>query len=105
MEPITPSELSERLAGGEELSLLDVREMEELSIAKLDGALHIPMGDIPARIGELDPAKPVVCICHHGVRSASVAGFLEAQDFERVYNLTGGIDGWAIEVDPAIARY
>lgn len=105
--PITPAELKRRLEAGDELRLLDVREAEELAIARIDGALHMPMGDVPARSVELDPdsAVPLVCICHHGMRSAHVAAFLESRDFTGVLNLEGGIDRWAAEVDPRMARY
>ena len=106
-EPITPADLKRRLDAGEALTLLDVREAEELAIARIDGALHMPMGDVPMRSVELDPDSPtpVVCICHHGIRSAHVAAFLESRDFAGVLNLEGGIDRWAAEVDPSMARY
>ena len=65
----------------------------------------MPMRDVPARLAELDPAQPVVCICHHGARSAQVVAFLERSGFESVYNLAGGIDAWSQDVDPKVARY
>jgi len=105
MKEMTPAEFSERRGAGESFILLDVREHEELAIASVDGTTHIPMGEITARISELDPDAPIVCMCHHGMRSASVASFLEQSDFTNVTNLTGGIDRWAIEVDVALARY
>ena len=105
VEPLTPRELKERLDAGEELVLLDVREPEELAICALEGALAIPMGELSARLAELDPDRPLVCICHHGIRSANVALALEQLDFTSLYNLTGGIDRWAREVDPAMRRY
>ncbi len=89
--------------------LLDVREPWELGLAaiRIDGAstLHIPMGSMDRRFGELDPSQPVVCICHHGVRSAQVVAFLERQGFASVYNLAGGIDAWSEQVDPDVPRY
>ena len=85
--------------------LLDCREPEELALARIDGAMHIPMGDIPARLQSLDPAKEYVVFCHHGVRSASVVAFLRQQEFERVRNMTGGIDAWSREVDPTVPHY
>lgn len=85
--------------------LLDVREPWELEIAQLPGCTHIPMGQIPARFHELAPLTPIICLCHHGVRSARVALFLEHQGFESVYNLTGGIDAWSAEVDPSLPTY
>ena len=85
--------------------LLDVREHAELELARIEGAHHIPMQEIPGRIDELDPARDVVCICHGGGRSRRVAEYLAARGFERVFNLTGGIDAWSQEVDPGVPRY
>ncbi len=102
---IAPRTLKHRLERGEPLVVLDVREPEEIAIASLAGALHIPMGDIPSRIGELDPDSEIVVVCHHGLRSAQVAGYLARMDFERVLNLAGGIDAWSMEVDQLVSRY
>lgn len=89
--------------------LLDVREAWETRLARIEPAgvptLHIPMMELPARLAEIDPARFVVCICHHGVRSAQVVAFLLRQGWPRVYNLTGGIDAWSREVDAAVPRY
>jgi rhodanese-related sulfurtransferase len=88
---------------------LDVREPWEVSTATLSapgaGVVFVPMREIPSRLAELDPAQPVVCICHHGARSAQVVAFLERAGFESVYNLAGGIDAWSRDVDPSVARY
>jgi rhodanese-related sulfurtransferase len=85
--------------------LLDVREPREFEYCHIAGSLHMPMNDVPARIGELTPEREIVCICHHGMRSASVAGFLERQGFRNVVNLTGGVDAWAVQVEPDMPRY
>ena len=89
--------------------LLDVREAWEFELAaiRVDGlrTLHIPMNNIPERLGELDAAQPVVCICHHGMRSAQVVAFLERQGFDTVYNLAGGIAAWSEQVDPGVPQY
>jgi rhodanese-related sulfurtransferase len=85
--------------------LLDVREPWELGICGLPDAIPIPMGQIPARADELDPDRPVVCICHHGIRSLQVAIYLERRGFGQVWNLSGGIDAWAREVDPSCPTY
>lgn len=91
------------------LVLLDVREAWEVALAAIEvrGATtrFVPMREIPARLGELDPAQPVVCICHHGARSAQVVAFLERMGFASAYNLAGGIDAWSRDVDPGVARY
>jgi len=102
---ISPQELKMRLDQGTSVVLLDVREDEEVAIVRLPGAVHIPMGEVPGRLHELDPDKEIIVYCHHGVRSLRVAQFLAQRDFDRVVNLTGGIDAWAIEVEPGMARY
>ena len=90
--------------------LLDVREAWEFEQAALhaDGleTLNLPMSEIALRVGELDAARPTVCLCHHGVRSAQVAAFLEQRHgFTSVTNFTGGIDAWSVEVDASVPRY
>jgi len=83
--------------------LLDVREHAELRQASVDGAVHIPMGEIPDRLADLDRGKTIICMCHLGGRSAQVAAFLDAQGFS-VRNLTGGIEAWEKDVDPQVAH-
>lgn len=89
--------------------LLDVREPWEFSLAaiRIEGleTRLMPMNSVPAEFARLDPAQPVVCICHHGARSAQVVAFLERQGFEAVYNLAGGIEAWSTQVDAAVPRY
>lgn len=85
--------------------LLDVREGWEFALCQIAGSIHIPMGNIPADQARLDPDATYVVICHHGVRSYQVAGFLERQGFEKMINLDGGIAAWAEQVDPAMATY
>jgi rhodanese-related sulfurtransferase len=89
--------------------LLDVREPIEFRHAavRVPGAttLHVPMNEIPGRLAELPKTQPILCICHHGMRSAQVVAFLERAGYESVYNLAGGIDAWSQRVDPAVPRY
>jgi rhodanese-related sulfurtransferase len=89
--------------------LLDVREPWEVAIGGIALAdarsLAIPMNEIPHRLGEIDRGDPIVCICHHGMRSAQVANFLERQGFTSVFNLSGGTDAWSTQVDPRLPRY
>jgi rhodanese-related sulfurtransferase len=91
------------------LLVLDVREPWEVAVAAIalpaTTTRFVPMGQVPARVGELDPAQPVLCICHHGARSAQVVAFLERMGFASAYNLAGGIDAWSRDVDPGVARY
>jgi rhodanese-related sulfurtransferase len=102
---ILPEELSERLGRGERPVILDVREPEEIAIASFPGATHIPMGEIPSRLTELDPDQETVVVCHHGIRSAQVAMYLAQNGFEHVLNLSGGIDAWSEDADPSTPRY
>jgi rhodanese-related sulfurtransferase len=85
--------------------LLDVREPWEYQTCHLASSLLMPMASVPARQQELDPERPIVCICHHGARSMQVAAFLERAGFEQVINLTGGIHGWVLQVDPTMPTY
>lgn len=85
--------------------LLDVREPWEVAICALPGSLSIPMGEIPGRWQELNADRPIVCICHHGMRSQQVMHFLAHQGLQDLHNLAGGIDAWAREIDTAMAVY
>lgn len=85
--------------------LLDVREPWEVGIARLPGSLNIPMNEIPGRLVEIDASRPMVCICHHGVRSMHVARFLANHGVDSIFNLAGGIDAWAREVNPDCPTY
>jgi rhodanese-related sulfurtransferase len=85
--------------------LVDVREPWEQQICQIDGSALVPMRVLPQKLEDIDPARPVVCICHHGGRSAHVAMFLERQGYGEVYNLTGGVDAWARQVDRSMATY
>ena len=107
MKQISVQQLAEWLADENQPRpfLLDVRESEELEVCHLPGAKHIPMHLIPIRHSELPSDQEIVVICHHGGRSMQVASFLEHNGFDQVLNLTGGVDAWAINVDPAMRRY
>lgn len=90
---------------GRDLQLVDVRQPVEQAIASIDGALLVPLAELPARVGELDRERPVVVHCHHGPRSLRAAQWLRGQGFARVASLAGGIDVWSVEVDPGVPRY
>jgi len=104
-EDVTVTELAAARARGDELVLLDVREPFELEIARLDGAVHVPMRLLPERLGELERTRPLVILCHHGNRSRVALEYLRGQGFTNLHNLKGGIDAWSLEVDPAVPRY
>jgi sulfur-carrier protein adenylyltransferase/sulfurtransferase len=100
---ITPTELSQRLAGGEDIVLIDVREPYEWSAGHIEGATHIPMNQVQERLAEIPKDKEVVMICRSGGRSGHVQQhLLGAEGYSRVLNMTGGMQRWAREVDPSI---
>lgn len=105
IKEMSPAEFVARRDQGETPVLLDVREDWELGIARIDGAVHIPMGEIPARLGELAPERELVVLCRSGGRSAQVARYLQQQGFSSVWNLAGGILAWAQQVDPTLTPY
>ena len=107
MNQLRPVQLSEWLADASRPRpvLLDVREPWEFQTCHLPESLLVPMREVPARLGELDPAAETVVICHHGGRSMQVAAFLERQGFSKVHNLSGGVDAWARTVDASMPVY
>lgn len=105
MNEISPIELNDRLAGEAPPLVLDVREEWELGLASLDGVVHIPMGQIPDRLSELQKDDEIAVLCHHGGRSGQVVAFLKQSGFTRVINVTGGIDAWSRDVDTGIPEY
>lgn len=102
---ITPLELKQRLDKGDTVVLIDVREPWEYSLAKIDGAVLIPLGTLPQSVDKLDRNAEIVAHCHHGMRSADAVNLLFQQGFKNVKNLVGGIDAWSVQVDPTVPRY
>lgn len=110
---ITARALAGRLAGGEPLAVLDVREPRERAFCAIPLPptavdLHVPMNLVPARLDDVRSAgvdRTLVVYCHHGVRSRMVAEWLAAQGIADVVNLEGGIDDWSESVDAAVPRY
>jgi len=131
MRELRAAELAAHLAAGDPVVLIDVREPWEHQLVALPGSVLIPLGDLPARVGEIAPRAGtpagtlsagtlsagtlsagtlsagtlVVTYCHHGVRSLSAAAMLERAGLREVASLAGGIDAWAREVDPTLGRY
>lgn len=105
MRQFRPAELAAHIQAGHTPVLLDVREPWEWNLCRLPGAILIPMGELPARLQELNREAETVVICHHGVRSYHAARYLETLGFDDVINLSGGVAAWADEVDPAMPRY
>lgn len=102
---ISAVELKKRLDAGEKILLVDVREPWEHTQCRIEGAALIPMGTIPANLQKLDTDDPVVCYCHHGMRSLDVVNWLRHQGVADAKSLAGGIDRWSLEIDPKVPRY
>jgi rhodanese-related sulfurtransferase len=110
---VSPRELADRLAAGEAIALLDVREPEERALCAIGleppaVELHVTMGQLPAQLEAIRRAvegRPLVVYCHHGVRSEMAARWLAARLPGSVANLVGGVDAWSLTVDPKVPRY
>jgi rhodanese-related sulfurtransferase len=85
--------------------LVDVREPWEFELARIEGSLLVPLGQLPSRVDELPRDRPLVMVCHTGRRSQNAAMFLAQSGFADVQNLSGGVERWAVEVDPSMRRY
>ena len=97
--------LKSKLDDNDDFILIDVREDQELKVCKIDRAIHIPMGVVPARLNDIDSDKPVVVMCKSGGRSAQVCQYLNENGYSNIYNLNGGITSWALEIDSDMATY
>jgi molybdopterin/thiamine biosynthesis adenylyltransferase/rhodanese-related sulfurtransferase len=102
---ITASQLSSRLKENPGLRLIDVREPHEREISNLEGSELIPLGQFAARLNELDSAEELVIFCKAGTRSTRALEILASAGFKKVKNLKGGINAWAIDVDPSLPIY
>jgi len=105
-DSISPAELRARLAAGDDVQLVDVREDFEFDFCHLPGSQLIPLGELPRRAAEVRATGPAVLICHHGVRSAQALSYLrQLHGHQNLLNLRGGLDAWSREVDAGFPRY
>jgi len=103
---IAPAEVKAKLDAGTALRLIDVREPGEHALCRIEGAALIPMNSIPQSLNELEDDGPLLIVfCHHGVRSLSVVDWLRRQGVENCQSMSGGIDLWSLQIDPAVPRY
>jgi adenylyltransferase/sulfurtransferase len=106
MKEIHVRELNQMLKNNEAVQLIDVREESEYEICHLEGAILIPVSQVPNQIEKISKDKPVIVYCHHGVRSANVINYLKKQhQYTNLYNLMGGIHAWALHIDRNMPTY
>jgi len=102
---ITVDALRTMRDAGDSHAVLDVREPWEIEICRFSDSIDIPLGELPRRLDRLPADRPVVVVCHHGIRSMQATQWLRANGFANAINLTGGIDAYARQIDPLMAQY
>ncbi|MEX0938108.1 MAG: rhodanese-like domain-containing protein [Pirellulales bacterium] len=104
---ISCSDVHQMREGGEQFVLLDCREPDEHEVVHIEGSMLLPMSELMARAGELEEyrSQRLVVYCHVGGRSMQVAAWLRQRGFPEAQSMAGGIDAWAIQIDPYLARY
>jgi sulfur-carrier protein adenylyltransferase/sulfurtransferase len=106
MEEITSTELKQRLDRGDDIQIVDVREDNEVAYCRIPNTIHIPLGQVLNRMGEIDSNRETVVHCKGGGRSARAIDALQRSGFKgKLINLKGGILGWSDEVDPSVPKY
>ncbi len=102
---VSPQQVKEMMELGVPITLLDVREAEEYAYCNISGTVWIPLRELPNRLHQLDTNQRIVCYCHTGFRSLRAAQILRAAGFPQAWSMKGGIEAWAVEIDPSIPRY
>jgi rhodanese-related sulfurtransferase len=102
---ITPRDVKNMMDRGEKFLFVDVREKWEFATSWIEGAVLVPMREIPANLAKFEEADRIVLFCHHGIRSLDVAAWLRSQDIAGAKSMAGGIDRWSAEIDPSVPRY
>ena len=106
MPEITATELKQKLDSGADVQIVDVREANEVAVAKLPNSIHIPLAQVLNRMSEIDPARETVVHCKMGGRSARAIEALKRSGYTgNLLNLAGGITAWSNEVDPSVPKY
>lgn len=104
----TPADVRQRIAAGEPVFLIDVRQPEEHQIARIESAELIPMNSVPQALQSLEQKADegtLIVFCHHGIRSLNVVNWLRGQGIAECQSMSGGIDRWSTEIDPSVPRY
>lgn len=105
VDRISVEDLKKKLDNGDDIFLLDVRELHEHEINNINNGYLIPLNDLPDRVNELDSSRDIVAYCKVGGRSAKAVDFLRKTGFKKVKNLVGGINAWAEKIDKTMPRY
>lgn len=106
MQEMTVLELKARLDAGDDVQLIDVRQPDEYAFASIQGSKLIPLGEVIARMDEIDPQRETVVLCKMGGRSLQAIDALQQRGFSGgLFNLSGGITAWSNEVDPSVLKY
>jgi adenylyltransferase/sulfurtransferase len=106
MTEISVRQLKSKLDHRDDLQLVDVRDVHEYKLCRLQNALHIPLDKLPSFYARIERSKPVVIYCHHGIRSAVAVSYLsQNHGFRNLYSLEGGIHAWAVEIDSNMLCY
>ncbi|HUS13169.1 MAG TPA: rhodanese-like domain-containing protein [Pyrinomonadaceae bacterium] len=106
MREITATELKQRLDNGDDIQIVDVREANEVAVARIPNTIHIPLGQVINRMSEIDPTRETVVHCKMGGRSARAIDALQRSGFTgNLINLAGGITAWSNDVDPSVPKY
>ena len=102
---ITVQDLARMRDDGEPVCILDIREPWEVAICAIPGSMHVPLAKLAQCVDDLPSDRPVVALCHHGARSARATTFLRSKGLALAVNLEGGIDAWAVRIDPTVRLY
>jgi adenylyltransferase/sulfurtransferase len=102
---ITPREVKSMMERGDKFLLVDVREKWEFETSWIEGAVLVPMREIPSNLAKFEEADNIVLFCHHGIRSLDAAAWLRSQEIPGAKSMAGGIDRWSAEIDPKVPRY
>jgi len=102
---ITPREVKSMMERGDKFLLVDVREKWEFETSWIEGAMLVPMREIPSNLAKFEQADNIVLFCHHGIRSLDAAAWLRSQEVPGAKSMAGGIDRWSAEIDPNVPRY
>jgi rhodanese-related sulfurtransferase len=102
---IAPRDVKSMMDRGEKFLFVDVREKWEFDTSAIEGAVLVPMREIPANLSKFEEADNIILFCHHGIRSLDAAAWLRSQDVTAAKSMAGGIDRWSAEIDPKVPRY